>query len=156
MEVMVVLAIMGMVSLLSIVALKSVNTNEDVRAVTTELVSNFRSLQNKAINGSSGANYTYFKYNSLGTSYSVNGTNITFKQSVDLSFSGSSPLSVCFVHPSMIAIPGSPNCPCPGPVCFNTSLATSPLDIQISSGGVSRHVILEFDSLFVSRIYETP
>ena len=169
-ELMVVIAIMGVIGLLSIYGLRSSDDSQIVTSAAKELAGNLRSLQNKAINGSKGSNCFVMQFAGSGSmTYNMVSTVDSFSQTIpngvlmtayDNVGIPLSPAWVYFLHPSA----GFANCTgqtanacgvaaCTAPGSPPSTYIVGPLRFTLSKGGISKSVIVEFTLTQVGRIY---
>lgn len=156
-ELVVVLAVIGVIATIAFFGFGSFNKTQFVIDAQSQFLGNLRAAQNQVRNGASGSSVRAVRIINA-TSYSLpDGTVITLPNGVTLSPASSS--SICFTNSNLAQFAASPNncgtCTSgsTGFVCNSSSaLSAADFTVTFTNGSSSRSVIVRGTGMNITRI----
>lgn len=175
-ELMVVIAISGLIAMIVFFGIRSFGNSQAVTNAQLEFASNLRSLQTQVYNGSQGLNNQYIRLQNNQASYGVYDNNNTLLRTVTLPAKVKLPagyplyLAICLANPNLASygsVPGINQCyQCSSGVYFAcqsdgtsfTQVGSTPTTIQIgfTNGTITKYVNVVGSGMTISQIYKAP
>lgn len=176
-ELMVVIAVLGVVGTMVFFGIQSFDQGQAVLDAQRNLLVSLRTLQNKVNSGADGESVKRVDLVAGGSSYNLQTVGdetltVNLPANTTLTYSASdgsplgSPLSLCFVNPNLAAFDGTHVCGLPsanpcisgsGYVCDRSGVpqALSPpaVRVTLTRGDISKTVVIEGSGMTVTRMY---
>jgi prepilin-type N-terminal cleavage/methylation domain-containing protein len=159
-EVIVVLAVAGVVAVLALKSLGGGGKDQSLVSAQREFLTALRGAQNRVLNGVSSTGFEAVTINS--GSYVINGSTVSLSSGVTIANS-SLPLSVCFASSLLPNSPGytagkcgnHSNCTGAFFGCDNNGNKTTAgsLTVIFSNGSTQKSVVIEGSGMTINRVY---
>jgi type II secretory pathway pseudopilin PulG len=153
-EVLVVLAVAGIVAILALKSLGGGGKDQSLVNAQREFLTALRGAQNRVANGASPGGLEKVVFN-VNSAYTVNGTPVSLP--VGITITNSLPLTICFASRLLITPYVSGQCgSCVGSffACENgANKANGSLNVTFFSGSTQKSVVIEGSGMTINRVY---
>lgn len=166
-ELVIVLAIIGVIAAIAFFAIATYNHDAPVVNAARDLVATLRSVQNRVNNGADGKSIKYVTIAPDGAnSYTIKDNTgavqtVTLSGGVTIANSrnGQAGVDICFAYPALLSLNSTNHCGlcqtgASGFICDNAALVSpASFFLTLSRGAVTSRVYIEGKNLTIDRIY---